>query len=462
MRSRSFQNILLVIVFAAVIAGLTFARQWLATPTPPPTVKRIESTSTKPLVTIAGMIMPGVNYEMTPTRGHQDLWFENTHEEDVELGLDQTSCKCAGVDVTLITEKESDRIRNWLPLAAATQVAAGMDLPLMALAPALLCLNVTRDIFSDSARWQRLKREDAQPLRVAPRAQGLLRLEWEGRKMGPERISATVWTQLFGKTSSRIYTTMEMPLTFVAPLMVTPSQAKMELGPGDRQTASFWCWSATRAGFHLSAREESSHPCFSCACLPLVGQELELAQRSIKGEHGTSTKGEEGPPPILFGYHVVVTVAERLDTGLQLDLGQFDRKIILTCPDVEFQPGFHEYTVSLQGQVQGEVRVGVPGDRDKVNLGIYAKTRGTTKEVPVETLKPGLKLKLIDQIPSFLGVQLKQTRSSLEGTHYKMTVTIPRNQSYLPEDSAIILETIDNPPRKVRIPVTGIATIPIR
>jgi hypothetical protein len=400
------------------------------------------------------MIMPGINYEMTPTRGHQDLLFENTHDEEVEFGLDQTSCKCAGVNVTLITEKESDTIRRWLPLAAATQLAAGFDAPLAVPGPSLLCLSTTREIFGDGDRWQRLKREDAQPFHIPPKAQGLLRLEWEGRKAGPDNIKASLWSQLLNKTSSRIYTTMEMPLTFVAPIMVTPSEAKIELGPGDRKTASFWCWSATRAGFHLSAHEESSHPCFSCSCRPLVGSELELAQDSMKGE--------KGPPPILFGYRVVVSVAERLDSGTQLDLGHFNRKIVLNSPDVDFSPGIQEYTVSLQGQVQGEVRVGVSGDRDKVNLGIYAKTRGTTKEVPVETLRPSLKLKLIEQIPSFLAVQLKETRTSIEGTHYKMTVTVPKNQSYLPEDSAVILETIDMPPRKVRIPVVGVATIPIR
>jgi hypothetical protein len=43
-----------------------------------------------------------------------------------------------------------------------------------------------------------------------------------------------------------------------------------------------------------------------------------------------------------------------------------------------------------------------------------------------------------------------------------MTVTVPPNRGSLPEDSAIILETMDNPPRKVRIPVVGTASIPVR
>ena len=142
-------------------------------------------------------------------------------------------------------------------------------------------------------------------------------------------------------------------------------------------------------------------------------------------------------------------------------MGYFNRRIILTSPDLEFFPGNHEYTVTVQGRVQGEVSVGGPTEHSQVNLGIYTKTRGTTKEVPVETLKPGLKLKQIDHTPPFLAVQLKEERATLEGIRYRMTVTVPKNQSYLPEDSAINLETIDNPPRKIRIPVVGTATIPI-
>ena len=59
-------------------------------------------------------------------------------------------------------------------------------------------------------------------------------------------------------------------------------------------------------------------------------------------------------------------------------------------------------------------------------------------------------------------MQLKDERATLEGFRYRMIVTVPKNQSYLPEDSVVILETVDKPPRKVRIPVSGTATIPVR
>jgi len=34
----------------------------------------------------------------------------------------------------------------------------------------------------------------------------------------------------------------------------------------------------------------------------------------------------------------MVTIAERLDSGTQLDMGYFNRRIILTSPDLEFFP----------------------------------------------------------------------------------------------------------------------------
>jgi hypothetical protein len=277
-------------------------------------------------------------------------------------------------------------------------------------------------------------------------------LEWEGRKVGQERIAASVWVQPVGQTQ-RWYTNLEMPLEFVTPITTMPVQATLDLGPGDRKTASFWCWSTTRAGFHLAAREETGSPCFSCECVPLVEKELETASQKIKGQKSHS---------ILCGYRVVVSVAERLDNGPQLELGEYNRKIILTSDDSEFAPGSHELAVSVKGRVQGEVSIGVPADQSKVNLGIYPVTRGTNVLVPIETLKPGLKLKKVEQTPTYLDVELTQSGMSLEGVRYKMKVVVPPNRGSLPEDSTITLETIDNPPRKVRIPVVGKANIPPR
>jgi hypothetical protein len=69
-----------------------------------------------------------------------------------------------------------------------------------------------------------------------------------------------------------------------------------------------------------------------------------------------------------------------------------------------------------------------------------------------------LQLKKVSNHPSFLEVTLKEAdKVGLEGKRWKLTVKVPPNRAALPEDGIIILETNDQPPRKVRIPVTGLA-----
>src|SRR6516162_3143069 len=102
--SRGFQNVLFVAVFAALVAGLTFARQWLSSPPPNTSVPVTEgSVVDAPLKFGGTTVSGGFNYEMSPARGYIDLWFENTKDEPLQLGLEQTSCKCAGVKVRLIS-----------------------------------------------------------------------------------------------------------------------------------------------------------------------------------------------------------------------------------------------------------------------------------------------------------------------------------------------------------------------
>src|SRR5258708_31176386 len=113
MRSRSFQNVLLILVFGAILAGLTFARQWLASPPPAPISKRTDANTAKSYIRFGGVTLAGVNYEMAPNRGHQDLLFENVSGEDLELGLDSTNCRrSTSVDLTLISEQELEKLRT--------------------------------------------------------------------------------------------------------------------------------------------------------------------------------------------------------------------------------------------------------------------------------------------------------------------------------------------------------------
>src|SRR5229473_540554 len=184
MRTRGLQNVLLVVVFAAIVAGLTFARQWLSTPpstsSPAPVTP---TTPASPLQFGGTTVTGGFNYEKSPARGYVDLWFENIKDESYELGLDQVSCKCAGVKVTLITEEESKKLRDWLPLAGATQAGLCGGGLLGVVGPAAFSLDQVGNIFLDNDRWQQMKRPDQEPIPfpLPGHSQGLIRLEWEGK-----------------------------------------------------------------------------------------------------------------------------------------------------------------------------------------------------------------------------------------------------------------------------------------
>jgi hypothetical protein len=453
MRSRYIQVLLTLVLFAGVVAGLSFGKQWLTIPAKngkfmPP----LNSRDHELLQFAANSKAERSICEITPTRGHQHLWFENPNDEDVEIGLDHTSCKCTGVGVRVLNNEEVNALRDWLPIAAGAQLGASAGGLLNLFGPALLAWSRTSTILDNDPRWVAMEMEaEPEPIRIPGKAKGLIRIDWEGKKTGPQRMSAAVWVQPIANQNQRVYKVLEIPLLFVSPIMATPLQADINLGPGDCQSLDFWCWSATRGGFKLAAHEESSNSCFRCTCWPLVGQELGALK---------AVKTGEVQPSILSGYHVVVTVTERPNTETRLDLGTFERKIILTSPEVEFTPGMHEYPLKVRGRVQGEVTVGTETDEDQIKLGIYPISRGTSKTVHLETSKPGLRLKRIEQTPPFLNVHLKETGTSFKGTRYLLTVTVPPDRGYLPEDSAIILETIEQEHRKVHIPVVGTASIP--
>jgi hypothetical protein len=458
-RSR-YQSVIVILVFAMIVGGVTFVRQWLSPPAPAPTNPRKPETPQPHLTFLVPQEtpegqdwIPSFEFEMRPARGHHDFWFRNENDEPVQTGVDWVSCsKCVSVEIRLLTDKESIKFREWLPKAAVAHLGGIPGGAFNLAGTAAATFQETRDFLADDDSWHYLKSGDAEvgTLTIPPKAIGLVRLIWESPKVGKEPVKAVLWTERPGQKEPRGHVALSMPVMFVAPIIVYPAKIQMELGPGERTKLDIWCWSDTNAGFQLEAREKESHPCFTCSCLPMSQSELREIGRKISGEPAPNT---------LCGYHVVVTVAERLPNGPQLDLGDFDREIILTSQDLEFLPGQNDFAISVKGKVRGDLAVGLLPGKDNVDLGIYQISRGTTKEIPLKSLRPGLQLKRLSQNPSFLEVNLEEVgKPGLEGKRWKLKVHVPPNRAPLPEDSVIVLETNDQPPRKVRIPVSGIGT----
>jgi hypothetical protein len=213
-----------------------------------------------------------------------------------------------------------------------------------------------------------------------------------------------------------------------------------EIGtPGQREVVEFDCWSSTRSKLPLSAREEKGDPCFTCSVRPLAAVEREGLASRYKTR-------------VLAGWRVRVTVSERASESELLELGPLRRRVLLTG-EKEWEPG----EIVLTGLVRGEVRL-PEGSAGQIDLRTFAATRGAVKTVPLTTETAGTGLRLVSWSPDYLEVRL--AKGPAEGRRWDLTVRVPpgRVAGPLPADSAVILLTEGERPRRVRVPVTGIAT----
>jgi hypothetical protein len=460
---KSLQTVMLLAVIVGAVAGITFIRHWLATPVSEkdaePTPSGTEVQLDFPAFAI-GAPQVKVGDCLTQTPGHYDFWFRNPNDSEVEVGLDVKSCKCTKIDVLTLTPEQEKRWAQELPAAAAAPVFLGTGGFLNVIGAVAASVRETDKLFGRDAAWKGLEVEVGsdqlvkQLVPIPARASGAIRLHWAGKDVRSERFTAVLWAQARGdpKTRGRNLR-LDVALNLVPPILVDASNLKLprDLQPGEQCSTEFYCWSTTRAGFGLSAREEYGDPCFTFACTPLTGAEFQKVSQAFV---------EEKPPRIgmLCLYRVRVSVHERLPDGHQLDLGPFRRNLILTTD----QDDHRTFAVQLEGMVRGEITVGAGEQKDRINFKSFAVSRGVDMAVPVESSEAGLRLAVESKNPDYLQVELNENTTIKDGLgHWQLKVTVPPGQAAgpLPHDSAVVLKTQSQPPRRIRIPVLGNAII---
>ena len=166
---------------------------------------------------------------------------------------------------------------------------------------------------------------------------------------------------------------------------------------------------------------------------------------------------------VLAGYRVQVRVRERISEKDRMELGLLSRRIVLTS-----SPDITAGTVLITGAVRGEVAIGTEEDKGRVRLGSYRWSRGTSKTLMLQAEVAGLELKqeyirFEPPVLSCLQITLeKQPVTALDPrSRWRLQVAVPPNgliEGPFPEHSAILLQIPGQPPRQIRIPVTGAAT----
>jgi hypothetical protein len=373
-------------------------------------------------------------------KGHYDFPFRNTTDSPAELCLYRKSCTCSRVEYAL---KPTD---SWQPLPETPE-------------------------------------EEGKGVVVVPaRAEGVVRLLWEGRKQEGERLNLTadLWVQPQGKPGERSYDTkLAANISFVPPVRHFPEMNPevVLLTTRDVAQREFFLWSATRDKVEVTIREKQPDPCLTCEVTPLSADDGQRLRQDLLKEVADLTpeqlhqllKGIAGLTPeqllqrylarfqistrVRTAFRVTVTVHEQKD-GKQIDLGPFRRRLYL-CVAGEAR----EYLgPTVQGAVRGEVLVGAPEDQGKVDLKSFTAADGARKKVLLWTDR-GVDLEKESHHPAFLQVKLEKDEKNATDSRmaWWLTVVVPAgaHAGPLPPESAVVLHTRTTPPRRVHVPVVG-------
>jgi hypothetical protein len=377
-------------------------------------------------------------------KGHYDFWASNPNKKPVEVTLSQQGCTCQEVQLGIVPAAE---VAKWnarkAQYASLDMVSNLFGLPDLAGAVAVVGLPELKqwESFPPPKVGRKTYLVPAASEEAGPQL-ALIRLKWEAKDAQPKRLSATVEYRIESLLED---TNFEVPIRGVVPLMASTGTISLgELGYNEIRDTGFFCFSATRPDLNVKVEEATPDPCIEISPpRKLSNEELaELPQRaSVAGLR------------MKCAFYIGVKVYERKGAN-QLDLGPLHRNIRVSAgSDVE-------QTVALQGSVRsGTITVGDSGERGRIDLGNFKADRLMEKAVTISSPDPNMKLKLVSHSPDALKVTLTEVPSSSLPKRWELKVEIePRGAAGLLQNGSIVLQTIAEQPRKIRIPVSGNAT----
>jgi hypothetical protein len=471
------------------------------TPAPGPTPGEAEPGLKFPVT----IVDTGAEYPLH-TDGHFNFWFRNPHDKPIQLGIfpgrQGKNCDCSSVEAALFAPdsfapEDWKQLQTDAPVTAVALIGApaphGCVANLLEVAPTVAQMTRTHEFLRDKLRWHTLELDD--PLTVPGQAVGLVRLTWHGNRTEPSEMNslwAGLWTKEPDADRPTIGPKLSVRLAFVLPIRIEPTSrtiAVRELSQGEKGDAEFLCWSSTHRQFTIEPVAESEFVTVQKP-RPLRPSELDALTTHYKrliAEQEWRKKNPKGQPhslseseiedlikgshiQVLAGYAVTVTVRERLANGKQLDLGPFQSQIHFKgeLHGVEIPP------VTVTSVIRGEVTVTAPGirdaaqeQRDRLSLGEFYADRGKELIAKVTADRPGIEVKVVglepEDLKKHLEVDLRPVKASAgdDVRVWNLHIQVPpdRLQGRLPPHSVILLETKGTASRRIRIPISGHASV---
>lgn len=445
----SLKTVGLLAVVAGIVGGLTYLLHYTSSPATGGggVVGPVGSASqlTIPVKTVEWG--EAAEFEVN-AEGHYDFPYHNAETVPLSVGLVDSNCVCARVELCQLSPEDTRRFLTWSAVthvltAAAWKPVVGQN-P-VALLGHLWDVAALERLNKASLRWERLEKGGS-PVVVSPGVAGLIRVIWKGKQQDAIRLTAVLANRPADQPAvSPALPRLEIALAFVPAVRIQPPFVTLpDLPTRGTAEAEFVAWSSTRPRFKLDAKADTQHPCVEVAVTPLTEAERERWAPTLKSR-------------VQSGYLVRVKVHERRSDKEQLDLGPFRRKIELVS-DAAAEP-LH---VELTGNVRGEVVLDASTD-GRLTLGSFPARTGMKKQFILVSDHPGAEL--LDEVvveppeAGYLVVKLGKDKQASGGgrTQWNLSVQVPpgRTAGTLPRGTAVVLKIQGDPPRRLRLPVTG-------
>lgn len=452
--SATKNTVLTVVLFLAIIGGLTWYLQFMPTWGGP---ARPAAKPAAPVQEVLKFVRPApqrgplhavwdlksdgsdAEYALEAEKGEKGEYcflFQNMLDGTAEVELERVACDCTLADVCIVSEPQWQKIKTALtkePWAKPT--------------------------FDSPPEWIKCTKNEHTGVKVPARGFGILRIHWDGRKDPGTMLNLHLWfwCQPEGDVGNRQNIDLIVPVKVVYPLLCDPMRKSVGiLGLGEQASAVFHVWSATRNAdtLDVSFGPQEKDPLFTVESRPLTDKE----RADLQAQVNEQSKGQTNTR-VRVGFLVTATVHEQ-GGGQQMDQGPFKHSlpIVLDQALVTFP------TPDVTGHVRGPLDVGGEGDRAGVQFKQFSAAESKSVSIPIYG-NPQFKLHVAQQEPPFLQVELKHNvkESTPARGRWDLKVTIPSGRwtGPLPESSGVVL-VIDpigkEKARRVRIPVIGTAT----
>jgi hypothetical protein len=426
------QTMVLLVVAVALVFGVTFASMYVSQS------RQADKTRTKKKQTVPSLQLTfasvrypeGESFNDVRKRvvteyekwGQHDFWFENNNDEEVLVGVAGT-CTCS--EVRLLIAPDSWR-KTYKEAPAAR--------------PEL------------SAKAEGLIEVSRAGVMVPAKSFGFLRLGWTAkrdlrldphRKLEKKLYAVDLWFQ--DPRWSNVRLEVGAVLADGVEINVTDLDAGT-LKSRDVASREVVCLSRTRPNFEVEV-DSPVKPFIRCVSkVPLT--EPELKRLASVG-------------PVASGYKLKIEVREEVDRA-HFDEGLFTHTLHVRPPADVILPKPLE--IAVRGRVRGDVTV--IGADNGIELQPFNFRESTTHQVTLQTGQRDIQLK-VDHKPSFMTVTLGEPRMvdgsktwllSLKTEPNKVIGAFPRADSEELRDCAIYLKVEGATNRRLRIPVSGIAT----